>query len=487
MSETARFFAAQISLLAVVLVLHTYIGLHIVRRTLIFSDLVLDQLAAFGALVGIGLAIRYGSPGSYLLSLAAVLIGALALAVLKPRNRVIPREAVIGILYAMALVGSLLLGDKLSGGSGLRHQDPGGFHAMGDLADRRGHGRGLRRSPGLPLRLPGAVHRAGRERQAPVEHRRRWDFLFFTTQGIITVLIVPVAGVLLAYAFLMIPAAIAAMFTRSWGARRAPGVERGHGSLRERSVSLLFPGPALRSHPDPLPGTRFLARRSGSASRFPRRRGAEAAMSEVLPDLRAVLGVPFLACVAMTGILGYLGLHVLEREIVFVDIAMAQIVAVGAIGRTSLFGAHDDSLLDHCERPRPGRRGRRLLRLHAAEGAPDLHGGRHRCLLRDRGRRRALPAGCGTGRPRARAAHAGGEHPVGDLDRSSDVRSRLRGGRDLLLSSAEAVREDLERLRCGDPGGNEGRRVGLPLLHADRHRDHLRRPDRWRGRRLLPS
>jgi ABC-type Mn2+/Zn2+ transport system permease subunit len=45
---------------------------------------------------------------------------------------------------------------------------------------------------------------------------RLWDFLFFLTEGIITVLIVPVAGVLLAYAFMMIPAAIAAMFTRTW-------------------------------------------------------------------------------------------------------------------------------------------------------------------------------------------------------------------------------------------------------------------------------
>ena len=44
-----------------------------------------------------------------------------------------------------------------------------------------------------------------------------WDFLFFATQGIITVLIVPIAGVLLAYALLMIPAAIAAMFRRDWG------------------------------------------------------------------------------------------------------------------------------------------------------------------------------------------------------------------------------------------------------------------------------
>jgi len=40
--------------------------------------------------------------------------------------------------------------------------------------------------------------------------------MFFTSQAIITVLIVPIAGVLLAYAFLMIPAAIGVMFTRGW-------------------------------------------------------------------------------------------------------------------------------------------------------------------------------------------------------------------------------------------------------------------------------
>ncbi len=44
-----------------------------------------------------------------------------------------------------------------------------------------------------------------------------WDLLFFISLGIITVLIVPIAGVLLAYAFLMIPAAIATLFTKDWG------------------------------------------------------------------------------------------------------------------------------------------------------------------------------------------------------------------------------------------------------------------------------
>ena len=71
MSEAVHFFTVQISLLAIVLVLHTYMGLQVIRRTLIFSGLVLDQPAAFGALVGIGLAIRYGSVGSYVMSMAA--------------------------------------------------------------------------------------------------------------------------------------------------------------------------------------------------------------------------------------------------------------------------------------------------------------------------------------------------------------------------------------------------------------------------------
>jgi zinc/manganese transport system permease protein len=60
-----------------------------------------------------------------------------------------------------------------------------------------------------------------------------------------------------------------------------------------------------------------------------------------------LLGLPFLVCVAMTAVLGYLGLHVLSREIVFVDIALAQIVAVGAIGAHLAFGLHEHSVLTY--------------------------------------------------------------------------------------------------------------------------------------------
>ncbi len=232
MSEVIKLFSLQIALIAVVLVLHTYLGLHIIRRTLIFSDLVLDQLAAFGALVGVGiytkyafsdsnvlarLAVhfKYASVGSYVLALVAVLFGSLLLALIKPKTRAIPREAVIGILYAMALVISLLLTDKLPDAEAYVTTTLSGSLLW----------------VSWPLVTVTAIvyiillifHYIFREtfitlaeNPQTLKNEKLWDFIFFTTQGIITVLIVPIAGVLLAYAFLMIPAATAAMFTKKW-------------------------------------------------------------------------------------------------------------------------------------------------------------------------------------------------------------------------------------------------------------------------------
>jgi len=215
MSGALEFAAVQMTLIAVVLVLHTYMGLHIIRRTIIFCDLVLAQQAALGALIGISLGIKYATGGSYLVSLVVVLVGSVLLAVIKPKKGMVPREAVIGIMFAMALVASLLLSDKQSGG---------GAYVTKTLA-----GSMLWVSWKL-VGITVAVyvllitfHYRFRDRfiglsEAPgqVRHQRTWDFLFFATQGIITVMIVPIAGVLLAYSFLMIPAAIAAMFSTGW-------------------------------------------------------------------------------------------------------------------------------------------------------------------------------------------------------------------------------------------------------------------------------
>ena len=42
-----------------------------------------------------------------------------------------------------------------------------------------------------------------------------------------------------------------------------------------------------------------------------------------------ILALPFLACLVLAGIHAYLGLHVLARGVIFVDLAFAQIAALG--------------------------------------------------------------------------------------------------------------------------------------------------------------
>jgi len=58
----------------------------------------------------------------------------------------------------------------------------------------------------------------------------------------------------------------------------------------------------------------------------------------------SLLGLPFLVALEMIAILGYLGIHVLKREIIFIDIALAQIAAVGAIVAHLAFEVHGDSV-----------------------------------------------------------------------------------------------------------------------------------------------
>jgi len=216
MNELAGFFAMQLSLIAVVLVLHTYIGMHIIRRGIIFCDLVLDQLAAFGVVAGIALGIRYGTPASYVVSGAAVLVGCILLAAVKPGNRPIPNEAVIGIMYGLALVACLMLADKLPGGIGHLRKT-----LVGSMLWVSWPLVGVTCGAYAVLLLFHYVFRRTiiqiTDAAGPVPRVMMWDFLFFWSQGVITILIVPVAGVLLAYGFLMIPAAVGVMFTRKWG------------------------------------------------------------------------------------------------------------------------------------------------------------------------------------------------------------------------------------------------------------------------------
>jgi len=147
-----------------------------------------------------------------------VTIGAFMLAIIKPQTKRIPREAAIGIIYALALLLSIILTDCTDwlpkGNELLKDTLSGNLEWISwDLI-------GITVAVYVVLLIFHYIFRRQFislvEAPETLERPWLWDFLFFASQGIITVLIVQVAGVFLAYAFLMIPAATAAMFTHRW-------------------------------------------------------------------------------------------------------------------------------------------------------------------------------------------------------------------------------------------------------------------------------
>ena len=64
-----------------------------------------------------------------------------------------------------------------------------------------------------------------------------------------------------------------------------------------------------------------------------------------MPQLIQILGLSFLACILMGAMLSYLGMHVLKKEVIFIDIAVAQIAAVGSIAAHLAFDVEEETLV----------------------------------------------------------------------------------------------------------------------------------------------
>src|SRR5439155_26946575 len=84
--------------------IHAYLGVHVVERGVIFVDLSLAQIAAFGATIAILMPISGGDPHApvvYWISLAFTFLGAFVFSTIRSTKKRIPQEAIIGICYAV--------------------------------------------------------------------------------------------------------------------------------------------------------------------------------------------------------------------------------------------------------------------------------------------------------------------------------------------------------------------------------------------------
>lgn len=183
--------------------IHAYFGLHVLKRNVIFVDLALAQVAALGATAAFMLGHLPQSPAAYAYSLAFTLVSAAFLASASRWSERIPQEALIGVLYVVAAAAALLLVDRApQGAEHIRQILTGNILTVS----------ALELAWAIPLYLAvGLLH--------PRIKLSGWigEFLFYAAFGLVVTSSVALAGVLLVFAFLIIPAAIGALHAQRFG------------------------------------------------------------------------------------------------------------------------------------------------------------------------------------------------------------------------------------------------------------------------------
>lgn len=218
-----QFLAPAFLFSVLLIVTHTYFGLHVLARGIVFIDLALAQFAALGvSLVFLAGGDTHGEL-ALLSSFAVALAAALGFSLLRRVPSKTTREVVIGIAYVGATALSVLVLSR-------------SVHGMEEL-------KAIFNGNILWVSWPevGMVatfyavlvvlhfvfrHRflvlsfaSGRE----AEPSLAWEFAFFASFAAVIALAVNVAGVLLVFAFLIMPAFAASLLVSSFGVRLAVG------------------------------------------------------------------------------------------------------------------------------------------------------------------------------------------------------------------------------------------------------------------------
>ena len=202
----------------VIVAIHSYLGLHVIAREVIFVDLSLAQMAALGSAVAILAGSQPDSRMAFGYALGFTTLGAALFALTRSdRKGRVPQEAIIGIVYVVASAAAILVADRT----------PRGGEAIKDILV----GSLLWVTWPTILRLAvvyaavGLFHWILRRRFLTISFHpetalangwriRWWDFWFYLSFGVVITFSVPIAGVLLVFSFLVVPAAIAFQFTQ---------------------------------------------------------------------------------------------------------------------------------------------------------------------------------------------------------------------------------------------------------------------------------
>lgn len=211
MTDALQFLAAPFFMCLILVGIHCYLGLHVLARGVIFVDLALAQVAALGTTTAYLVGFDHHDFQAYLFALTFTILAAGYLAIANRYKRRVSQEALIGVLYAFASAGVVLLIDRMShGAEHLKYILSGQllWVTWGDL------GRTLLIY--VPVSL---VHLIFRRKLLEASFSGGgsviWDFLFYALFAFVITSSVHIAGVLLVFAFLVVPAIISSLFFES--------------------------------------------------------------------------------------------------------------------------------------------------------------------------------------------------------------------------------------------------------------------------------
>lgn len=193
--------------------IHTYLGIHVVSRGVIFVDIALAQIAALGMTVAFLVGFEPESQTAYFFALGFTCLAALFFAYF--RHERIPQEALIGVSFAVSSALAILLSDRIPHGSEhLKYILSGNI-----LWVSWPH---IIKTAAIYLAI-GLFHYVLRARfllvsSDPDEAMRRglrvwlWDLLFYVSFGLVITSSVQIGGILVVFSFLIVPALCSMLF-----------------------------------------------------------------------------------------------------------------------------------------------------------------------------------------------------------------------------------------------------------------------------------
>jgi len=224
--EILIFMAPAICMCVILVGICGYVGIHVIMREVIFVDIALAQIAALGVSFGFFWGLAINDVLTIVVSLAFTVLASILLSLTRRLSRIVPQEAFIGVLYATGAAGVVLAGDRL----------PHGTEQVHDLLV--GHLLWVNWNEVLLYLIiyliMGGVYFTLHKRLLEMsllekenlrkgEHLIFWDFIFYTLLGILVTFAVRVAGVLLVFGYLIVPAVIGTLLGKTFASRLSIG------------------------------------------------------------------------------------------------------------------------------------------------------------------------------------------------------------------------------------------------------------------------